>query len=136
MANISLQINDSEVRRMLAQTPAALERAMRGAMNDATALLLRELQTYPSQRTGSTYKRTGTLRRSWSRDIQGEGLAMRGIVGSNENMAPYNRLVQSEADQATVHRGRWTNTVQNVVSRNETAIQDMFEARFRAELEG
>ena len=42
MANISLQINDSEVRRMLAQTPAALERAMRGAMNDATALLLRE----------------------------------------------------------------------------------------------
>lgn len=133
MANISLQINDSEVRRMLAQTPAALERAMRGAMNDATALLLRELQTYPTQRTGSSYVRTGTLRRSWSRDIQGDGLAMRGIVGSNENMAPYNRLVQSEADQATVHRGRWTNTVQNVLSRNQSTIQDMFEARFAAE---
>jgi hypothetical protein len=133
MANISLQINDSEVRRMLAQTPAALERAMRGAMNDATALLLRELQTYPTQRTGSSYVRTGTLRRSWSRDIDGQGLAMRGIVGSNENMAPYNRLVQSEADQATVHRGRWTNTVQNVLSRNQSTIQDMFEARFAAE---
>ena len=134
MANISLQINDSEVRRMLAQTPAALERAMRGAMNDATALLLRDLQTYPPQRTGSSYVRTGTLRRSWSRDIDGQGLAMRGIVGSNENMAPYNRLVQSEADQATVHRGRWTNTVQNVLSRNQSAIQEMFDARFRAEL--
>ena len=136
MANISLQINDSEVRRMLAQTPAALERAMRGAMNDATALLLRELQTYPTQRTGSSYVRTGTLRRSWSRDIDGQGLAMRGIVGSNENMAPYNRLVQDADRQAPIHHGLWTNTIQSVVSRNETAIQDMFEARFRAELEG
>jgi hypothetical protein len=136
MANISLQINDSEVRRMLAQTPAALERAMRGAMNDATALLLRELQTYPTQRTGRSYVRTGTLRRSWSRDIDGQGLAMRGIVGSNENMAPYNRLVQDADRQAPIHHGLWTNTIQNVVSRNETAIQDMFEARFRAELEG
>lgn len=133
MANVALEIDDSEVRRMLAETPTKLQRAMRGAMNDATALLLRDLQTYPTQRTGSSYVRTGTLRRSWSRDIQGDGLAMRGIVGSNENMAPYNRLVQSEADQATVHRGRWTNTVQNVLSRNQSTIQDMFEARFAAE---
>ena len=133
MPNIALQIDDSDVRRMLASSPAKLDRAMRGAMNDATALLLRDLQTYPPQRTGSSYVRTGTLRRSWSRDIQGDGLAMRGIVGSNENMAPYNRLVQSEADQATVHRGRWTNTVQNVLSRNQSTIQDMFEARFAAE---
>lgn len=134
MADVALEINDSEVRRMLAQTPAALQRAMRGAMNDATALLLRELQTYPTQRTGSTYKRTGTLRRSWSREIQGDGLALRGIVGSNGNMAPYNRIVQDQDAQAAIHRGRWTNTVQNVVSSNERTIQDMFDARFRAEL--
>ncbi len=136
MANISLQINDSEVRRMLAQTPAALERAMRGAMNDATALLLRDLQTYPTQRTGSSYVRTGTLRRSWSRELQGDGLALRGIVGSNANMAPYNRLVQDADRQAPIHHGLWTNTIQNVVSRNERTIQEMFETRFRAELEG
>lgn len=133
---LSIDINNSEVRRMLASTPSALARAMRGAMNDATALLLRDLQTYPPQRTGSSYVRTGALRRSWSRDIDGQGLAMRGIVGSNENMAPYNRLVQDADRQAPIHHGLWTNTIQNVVSRNETAIQDMFEARFRAELEG
>lgn len=131
---LSIDINDSEVRRMLADSPAKLDRAMRGAMNDATALLLRDLQTYPPQRTGSSYVRTGTLRRSWSREIQGDGLAMRGIVGSNANMAPYNRVVQDADRQAPIHRGLWTNTVQNVVSRNESAIQDMFEARFRAEL--
>lgn len=130
---LSIDINDSEVRQMLASSPAKLDRAMRGGMNDATALLLRDLQTYPPQRTGSSYVRTGTLRRSWSRDIDGQGLAMRGIVGSNENMAPYNRLVQDADRQAPIHHGLWTNTAQNVVSRNETAIQDMFEARFRAE---
>lgn len=134
MANVALEIDDSDVRRMLASSPAKLDRAMRGGMNDATALLLRDLQTYPPQRTGSNYVRTGTLRRSWSREIQGDGLAMRGIVGSNENMAPYNRLVQDADRQAPIHHGLWTNTVQNVVSRNESAIQDMFEARFRAEL--
>jgi hypothetical protein len=51
-------------------------------------------------------------------------------------MAPYNRIVQDSERQAPIHRELWTNTVQNVVSRNETAIQDMFEARFIAELEG
>lgn len=132
---LSIDINASEVRRMLADSPVKVERAMRGGMNDATALLLRDLQTYPPQRTGSSYVRTGTLRRSWSRDIQGNGLAMRGIVGSNENMAPYNRVVQDADRQAPIHQGLWTNTVQNVVSRNESAIQDMFEARFRVELE-
>ena len=136
MANVALEIDDSDVRRMLASSPAKLDRAMRGGMNDATALLLRELQTYPAQRTGSTYKRTGTLPRSWSREIDGNGLTMRGIVGSNENMAPYNRYVQDADRQAAIHQGRWTNTVQDVVSRNERTIQDMFEARFRAELEG
>lgn len=133
MANVALELDDSEVRRMLASSPAKLDRAMRGSMNDATALLLRDLQTYPPQRTGSTYKRTGTLRRSWSREILGDGLAMRGIVGSNENMAPYNRAVQDADRQAPIHRGLWTNTAQGVLSRNQSTIQDMFEARFRAE---
>ena len=136
MANVALEIDDSDVRRMLASSPAKLDRAMRGAMNDATALLLRDLQTYPPQRTGSSYVRTGTLRRSWSREIDGNGLTMRGIVGSNENMAPYNRYVQDADRQAAIHQGRWTNTVQDVVSHNERTIQEMFEARFRAELEG
>ena len=134
MANVALQIDDSEARRMVAESPAKAERAMRAAMNDGTALLLRDLQTYPPERTGQKYVRTRALGNSWSRDIQGDGLALRGIVGSNENMAPYNREVQDADRQAPIHQGRWTNTVQNVVSRNETAIQDMFDARFRQEL--
>lgn len=134
MANVALQIEDSEVRRMVATSPAKMNRAMRAGMNDVTALLLRDLQTYPPERTGQKYVRTRALGNSWSRDIQGDGLALRGIVGSNDNMAPYNRFVQDSERQASIHRGRWTNTVQDVLSRNERTIQDMFEARFRAEL--
>jgi hypothetical protein len=135
MANVALEIDDSDVRRMLASSPAKLDRAMRGAMNDATALLLRDLQTYPPERSGQTYRRTRTLGRAWSREITGQGLDMTGIVGSNGNMAPYNREVQDYANQAKIHRGRWP-TIQGVTANRERTIQGMFDARFRQELEG
>lgn len=136
MAEVTISIDDSAPRRMLAGAPKAMNRAMRAASNDATALLLRELKTYPPQRSGSTYKRTGTLRRSWSRSIEGEGLQMRAVVGSNSNMAPYNRAVQDEDRQRSIFRGRWTNTAQNVVRRNQTTVQEMYASRFRQELGG
>lgn len=133
MSDIALRIEDSEVRRVLAESPAKAARAMRAGMNDATALLLRDLQTYPPARTGQKYVRTRVLGNSWSRDIQGEGLALRGIVGSNQNMAPYNREVQDLDRQAQIHRGRWP-TVQGVSANRERTIQEMFDARFRQEL--
>lgn len=136
MANITIDINDSEVRQMLTGAPKAMNRAMRGGHNDATALLLRELKTYPPQRSGATYKRTGTLRRSWSRTIEGDGLEMRAIVGSNSNQAPYNRAVQDEERQRPAFRGRWTNTAQGVLRRNQQTIVEMYQARFRQELNG
>lgn len=135
MASPAIQIDDSEVQELLDKSPASLDRAMRGGMNDSTALLLRDLQTYPPERSGQTYRRTRTLGRSWSREIQGQGLEMRGIVGSNENMAPYNREVQDYERQARVHRGRWS-TVQGVSANRERTVQGMFDARFKAELEG
>lgn len=132
---ISIRIDSADVRRLLRQSPAGLGRALRGTINDVTALLLRDLSTYPPQRVGSTYARTNTLKRSWSRTpVTGSGLALRAEVGSNENIAPYNRKVQDEAEQARVHRGRWTNTVQGVARDRERTAQDMFEARVRVEL--
>lgn len=136
MAEITIDINAADARRLLASTPAAIGRAMRGGSNDATALLLRELKTYPPQPSGSTYKRTGTLRRSWSKRIEGEGIEVTAIVGSNSNTAPYNRAVQDEDKQRRAFRGRWTNTAQNVLRRNQRAIVEMYQARFREELNG
>lgn len=132
--NLSIQIDDGDVRALINRMPDRLNDAMEAAMNDATALLLRELKVYPPPPSGSTYVRTGTLRNSWHREIEGRGLEIRGIVGSNENVAPYNRWVQDEERQAPVHRGRWTNTAQEVLRRNEAAINGMFRARVRAAL--
>ena len=131
--NLSISIYDSEVRDLINRTPAKLDDAMLGGMNDATALLVRELKIYPSPPAGSTYKRTRALFNSWHKEIEGRGLQIRGIVGSNQNIAPYNRVVQDEEMQAAIHRGRW-QTAQDVLQRNEQNIRGMFSARVRAAL--
>ena len=131
--NLSISIYDSEVRDLINRTPAKLDDAMLGGMNDATALLVRELKIYPSPPAGSTYKRTRSLSNSWHKEIEGRGLQIRGIVGSNQNIAPYNRVVQDEEMQAAIHRGRW-QTAQDVLQRNEQNIRGMFGARVRAAL--
>lgn len=131
--NLSISIDDDDVRALIIRTPDKLNAAMLGGMNDATALLLRELKTYPAQPSGSTYKRTRALSNSWHKEIEGSGLSIRGTVGSNENIAPYNRWVQDRDRQAAVHRGRW-DTAQDVLQRNEQNIRGMFGARVRAAL--
>ena len=131
--NLSISIDDSEVRDLINRTPAKLDDAMLGGMNDATALLVRELKTYPSPPAGSTYVRTRSLSNSWHKEIEGRGLQIRGIVGSNQNIAPGNRWVQDAERQADIHRGRW-QTAQDVLQRNEQNIRGMFSARARAAL--
>jgi hypothetical protein len=132
MAEIDINIDDSEVRDLLSRAPTRIERALRSTIESGTALILRDLSTYPPTLPGQRYVRTGTLGRSWSREITGSGLEMRGIVGSSENMAPYNRVVQSEDNQGELFRGRWP-TVQGVKRNREREIQQMFEARMDAE---
>ena len=63
MTTVTIQIDSREVRNLLDRAPGRINRALRAAMDDSTVLLLRELQTYPPQRTGTTYRRTGTLQR-------------------------------------------------------------------------
>ncbi len=132
--NLTIRIDDSDVRTLINRMPDRLNDAMLGGMNDATALLLREVRVYPPEPADSTYDRTHMLFNSWHREIEGRGLEIRGIVGSNQNIAPYNRWAQDEERQAWMHQGRWTNTAQEVLRRNESAINGMFRARVRAAL--
>lgn len=133
MTTVTIQIDSREVRNLLDRAPGRINRALRAAMDDSTVLLLRELQTYPPQRTGSTYRRTNTLRRSWSRRIYRDGSGIVGEVGSSGNTAPYNRYVQDQTQQASIHRGRWTNTAQETARRNTTTVQRYFDRRLREE---
>ena len=133
MTTVTIDIDSRAARLLLTRAPQRIDRALRAAMEDSTVLLLREQQTYPPQRTGSTYKRTNTLRRSWSRRIRQEGSELVGEVGSNSNIAPYNRYVQDQMQQASIHRGRWSNTVQETSRRNSATIQRYFDRRLREE---
>lgn len=134
MMQVDITVDDVAVRQMLTRAPRQIERAQRMAMGDATKHLQKQMKTYPPQRRGSTYKRTMALRDSWSIRIEGTGGNITGIVGSNRDSAPYNRLVQDATRQAGVHRGRWTNTVQAVAERSRDDINRMFQNRLAAEL--
>ena len=133
MTTVTIDIDSREARLLLTRAPQRIDRALRAGMEDSTVLLLREQQTYPPQRTGSTYRRTNTLRRSWSRRIRQEGSGIVGEVGSSGNTAPYNRYVQDQTQQANIHRGRWTNTAQETARRNESTVQRYFDRRLREE---
>ena len=133
MTTVTIEIESRQVIGYLQQAPVRINRAMRAAMEDATTLIHRQMQTYPPQRTGSTYKRTNTLRASWFRRISGQGNEIVGEVVSSGNTAPYNRLVQDADRQAAVHRGRWTNTAQEVQRRTTPTIQRYFDRRLREE---
>jgi hypothetical protein len=128
--NVSITIDDSEVRSMLNRMPERIEWAMRAAMNDATSLLLRDMKTYPTPPAASTYTQTGTLGGSWTKEITGSGINITGRVGSNRNEAPYNRYVQDATLQARVHQGRW-QTVQSVTKERENTVRGFFETRLR-----
>ena len=133
MTTVTIDIDSRAARLLLTRAPQRIDRALRAAMEDSTVLLLREQQTYPPQRTGSTYRRTNTLRRSWSRRIYRDGSGIVGEVGSSGNTAPYNRYVQDQTQQASIHRGRWTNTAQETARRNTTTVQRYFDRRLREE---
>lgn len=72
-----------------------LTRDLKSALISTTANGQRFIARYPAQRlTKSNYRRTGTLKRSWSSKVTVNSRRMVGIVGSNSNVAPYNRFVQ------------------------------------------
>ena len=133
MTTVTIEIESRQVIGYLQSAPIRINRAMRAAMEDATVLIHRQMQTYPPQRAGSTYKRTNTLRASWFRRISGQGNEITGEVVSSGNTAPYNRLVQDADRQAAVHRGHWTNTAQEVQRRTTPTIQRYFDRRLREE---
>lgn len=119
---------------MLQRGVRGVDRALQAAMTDATVYLLNQMRTYPPQRQGSAYKRTDTLKGSWSREPFrfDAGGTLVGRVVSNGNAAPYNRYVQDRDHQATIHRGLWTNTAQAVAERSGEHISAMFQARLDA----
>ena len=70
----------------------------------------RFIAKYPPQRLKkSGYKRTGTLKRSWSFKVSNERRRITGTVGSNSNIAPYNKYVQGKTQRRLFRGVGWRN---------------------------
>ena len=127
---ITVSVDSDATHRLLRRSPSAAARATDGTLNDASSLYLLDLKDYPPSRPGSNYKRTRTLARAWSRQFSGSGLTRSVLIGSNRNIAPYNRRVQDETMQARIHGIVWREkTVQAVHRRNERRVGEFLQRR-------
>ena len=81
-----------------------LEKAMRDSVSDGQRFIAK----YPPQRLRKTgYRRTGTLKRSWSSKVTSGARRIEGVVGSNSGIAPYNRPVQGRRQVPAFRRAGW-----------------------------
>jgi hypothetical protein len=101
MPTLDLDIQGlDDVVRGLSKLDGEMRRAVGLIAKGVGYELKNELQVYPPPPPESTYRRTGTLGRSWHVKRQGSSA----IVGNPTPYAPY---VQSESQQAWMHEGRW-----------------------------
>jgi hypothetical protein len=77
------------------------------------------MKTYPPERLNSTYRRTGSLRKEWTTQTRDQGFTV--VVGNDIEYGPF---VQSQQDQAWMHKGFW-QTDQQVLDKEEDNITEM-----------
>lgn len=125
---IEITIDTSRAQGLI-NGSALMRRAQVQAAEESAIYTLNQLKQYPSS-TGGSYRRTGTLRRSWHHEVFTTTREPSARVSSNGNIAPYNRWVQDQTRQARMHRGRW-NTAQQVAHDSVDTVVDFYRTRIR-----
>ncbi len=90
-------------------SPEKLFVGLSNGVRDMAVESVRFMSTYPPKRGASRYRRTGTLRNSWSFSIKSGGKRIEGSVNSNSGIAPYNEEVQGENQDALFSMIGWKN---------------------------
>lgn len=124
---VAIRIRPIRPRRARKDTEALLAN-LTNDVRTVAANGQRWIATYPPQTlTATGYVRTGTLKRSWSHTVQRRPDAIVGIVGSNPNMAPYNRVVQGSPQAKIMQTAGWRG-----VDGLEQQMQNDIDRRVRA----
>jgi hypothetical protein len=136
-----------EVQQYLAKFPAQINADLQSAMKGAAALVKSRLNQYPPLSeantppgpngyswyergygvqtvTGKGYPVSKVLGRSWTSVVKGEGMDVKGIIGTPVSYAPF---VHDERRQASFHRRRGWQTAQAVLDKNAPVIQEFFD---------
>ena len=153
MTTIEIRYTNRDLIRL---APKRLRAALLAGTDDATAWLQEQLRTYPDKSEGRMefvsekqrryffwalkegiitvpYRRTRTMAKAVNRRVRPITGGAQGIVGVNQNIAPYSRFVMDDRYQSRMHRGNWT-TIQETARNSGDEIAAMYQARIRAAL--
>lgn len=92
-------------------------RILKAPMQRGTERLRGRMAKYPPQRP-TKYRRTGTLGRRWTTEVEVSGDSLVGIIGNNTRYGPF---VQDATRQARWHQRHWP-TDEQVAREEEGAI--------------
>jgi hypothetical protein len=134
MASIEVEVKGlSEIIKALEGGAEGIRKAAQRGMAKSVAFGQAFLAEYPPAPPGSSYRRTGTLGRSWTTRVLDRGSEVHGLIGNN---VPYSFEVQDADRQAPVHRGRW-QTVQDLTREPQAGtIQRMIQAEIESIIDG
>ncbi len=107
------------------------------ASEAALLSLIPPLADYPAAPSSSTYRRSGTLGRTWTAARPEFAPLSSGFEASIGNATPYGPFVQGD-EQAEMHKGRWKTTKQ-IAEAHRGEIEQYFEKalqRVAQKLEG
>ena len=116
----SIRIDVSEAIAKL--DPKDIKPAIAHAFGGAADLLIADIAKYPAPPADSSYTRTGTLGKGWTKQV--EPTVPRATVGNITSYGPY---VQDPDRQAWMHRGRWQTTL-DVARRRTEDVKRLIEA--------
>lgn len=120
MIGIEIDLNGIEALFSKFEELSAIE-ILRDPMNESVLLLQNYMADYPTQRN-NTYTRTGTLGRTWTKDVKPISQGLEGTVGNVTKYAPW---VQSFMFQARWHKGVW-QTDKKAIETKKEQIESIF----------
>jgi hypothetical protein len=113
------------------RAPEVIARELQPAVEASLLSLLPDLADYPSPPAGSTYRRTGTLGRTWTSARPIFSAMSSGFEATIGNSTPYAGFVQGAAEdtphQAWMHKERW-KTADSIVEKHKGEIEGRIQA--------
>ncbi len=130
MTQITVNVDDSEVRSVAGNLILAVETLPQKVIKDAVKEGVEGARKYPPTLAGQRYQRTGTYGRSFKIESVGKGYRM--VSDARQKGRRYTKYVGGLADgsgQASIHAGRWElirTTAQGIISNIVQISEEMF----------
>lgn len=131
MAETTFEVEGlQELLAGLEMSPQIIKEEAEKATRASLFLFSSFLKDYPPQPATSSYRRTGTLGRTWATAMPSFTMLGNGFEGKIGNATPYASLVQGDGTQARAHEGRWQTDMQ-AIEASYDATKEHYEAAAR-----